>query len=137
MFSECEKFFSRPWRLKIHISHIHTGERAFKCQVEGCEKSYVRNSHLRRHYEINHSKAATQQKISTPENKFPCIHCQKLFSNKYSLKKHQKVILWIYFSLSFLRKINFPLLEDIFNKIEIEQLFQVMNLYFSGTTWKW
>ena len=93
VFSDCDKFFSRPWRLKIHISHIHTGERAFKCQIKGCGKSYVRNSHLRRHHENNHSKAAAQQKISTPENKFPCTHCQKLFSNKYSLKKHQKVIL--------------------------------------------
>lgn len=83
-YSECEKFFSRPSRLKAHMC-VHTGEKSFHCPHEGCGQSYARNSHLKRHLANKHS---TNQ---TPTKKFPCQECPKTFANQYGLSKHFKL----------------------------------------------
>ena len=83
-YPHCEKFFSRPYRLQSHIL-THTGERPFKCKELGCEKSYTREIHLRRHEKNSHSKIQVNQEI---ESRIPCSHCHLTFANKHSLKKH-------------------------------------------------
>lgn len=55
--ADCDKFFNRPSRLKTHLL-IHTGERPYKCQVEGCDSSYARKEHLKRHVHNCHNSPA-------------------------------------------------------------------------------
>ena len=81
-YSNCDKFFTRPWRLQVHI-RTHTGERPFKCDVKSCGKSFVRNAHLKRHFENSHI-------VTTIiPNVIPCPQCNLTFAKKDSLKKHQ------------------------------------------------
>lgn len=44
----CQKAFSRPSSLKIHI-YSHTGEKPFKCKYEGCGKHFSVRSNMKRH----------------------------------------------------------------------------------------
>ncbi|KAI8874105.1 hypothetical protein GQ42DRAFT_113227, partial [Ramicandelaber brevisporus] len=44
----CSKAFSRPSALTSHV-HTHTGERPFKCELEGCESRFALRSNMRRH----------------------------------------------------------------------------------------
>ena len=83
-YPDCEKFFSRPYRLQSHIL-THTGERPFKCKELGCDKSYTREIHLKRHEKNSHSKIQVKQES---ESRIPCSHCHLTFANKHSLKKH-------------------------------------------------
>ncbi|KAF2098136.1 hypothetical protein NA57DRAFT_76931 [Rhizodiscina lignyota] len=44
----CNKAFSRPSSLRIHI-HSHTGEKPFKCPHAGCGKAFSVRSNMKRH----------------------------------------------------------------------------------------
>lgn len=44
----CNKAFSRPSSLRIH-SHSHTGEKPFKCSINGCGKAFSVRSNMKRH----------------------------------------------------------------------------------------
>lgn len=46
--STCNKAFSRPSSLKIHI-YSHTGEKPYKCKYAGCEKTFSVRSNMKRH----------------------------------------------------------------------------------------
>lgn len=81
---DCGKFFSRPSRLKTHLLS-HSGEKPFKCFIVGCEKSYARRAHLKRHEQNEHEK-----KLLTITPRLSCELCEKTFANIYSLKKHAK-----------------------------------------------
>ncbi|KAF0381423.1 Cmr3p [Gigaspora margarita] len=50
----CQKRFTRPSSLQTH-TYSHTGEKPFKCPVEGCGRHFSVVSNLRRHQKI-HSK---------------------------------------------------------------------------------
>ncbi|KAJ3936979.1 MAG: hypothetical protein NXY57DRAFT_34367 [Lentinula lateritia] len=51
--SYCDKEFSRPSGLKIHIT-THTGEKPYVCPEEGCHRSFSVRSNMRRHVRIVH-----------------------------------------------------------------------------------
>jgi uncharacterized Zn-finger protein len=44
----CNKAFSRPSSLRIH-NYSHTGEKPFKCPVNGCGKAFSVRSNMKRH----------------------------------------------------------------------------------------
>lgn len=56
-----------------------TGERPFKCDADGCGKSFTRNEELTRH-----------KRIHTGLRPYLCPVCRKGFGRKDHLKKHSK-----------------------------------------------
>ncbi|ODN05293.1 Krueppel-like factor 4 [Orchesella cincta] len=74
----CQVAFSNNGQLRGHI-RIHTGERPFQCDHEGCGKSFTRNEELTRH-----------RRIHTGLRPYPCTHCGKKFGRKDHLKKHTR-----------------------------------------------
>lgn len=50
----CTKSFARKGDLQLHICRAHTHERRFVCKVEGCNKTFISVSELKRH-ERTHS----------------------------------------------------------------------------------
>ena len=47
-FSDCLKGFTAASSLNIHMRK-HTGDKPFKCAVEGCDKAYTTGANLRLH----------------------------------------------------------------------------------------
>ncbi|KAI7869504.1 hypothetical protein BDF14DRAFT_1689857, partial [Spinellus fusiger] len=47
----CPKEFTRPSSLTTH-TYSHTGEKPFKCPIEGCGRHFSVVSNLRRHAKI-------------------------------------------------------------------------------------
>ena len=50
----------------------------FKCTIEGCNKEYLNNAILKRHYLAFHSQV----------KKFQCPLCSKLLASRQNLKEH-------------------------------------------------
>jgi hypothetical protein len=50
--SFCQKGFSRPSSLRIHI-YSHTGERPFACPEENCNRKFSVQSNMRRHLKVH------------------------------------------------------------------------------------
>jgi len=96
-YTDCNKFFNRPHRLKTHLLS-HTGEKPFVCEVSGCNRAYARTEHLKRHVANNHKKSEDTLAGGTDESslinsaKFllSCSKCPKEFASQDSLKKHMK-----------------------------------------------
>ena len=73
---ECEKKFSNPNSLQVHINTCHKGQRAI-CQYCSKEVSYLKG-HIAQHHE--------------QEKKFSCNKCEKSFQSKYLLRRHSEVV---------------------------------------------
>lgn len=48
----CGKVFKRPLSLQIHFS-IHTGEKMFRCEWQGCGRLFNVKSNMKRHYRLH------------------------------------------------------------------------------------
>lgn len=108
-FERCGRSFNRPCRLQEH-ELSHTGERPFACDYEGCNKTYIRATHLTRHKKLEHttndrnfvcertdcgksfiSADRLRRHQETHENKFHCTDfppCQRLFRKQVTLQRH-------------------------------------------------
>lgn len=74
----CGKMFRGPGNLRLH-RRVHTGEKPYKCAIEGCEKTYMYEIDLKRHKFSAHG-------IWT--KKHPCQVCGKVYPENKLLKKH-------------------------------------------------
>ena len=81
-FAGCTKTFNRPARLAAHL-RSHTGDRAFRCHYDGCDKSYLEEKHLTQHIKGSH----------THEKKYICEEsgCGKSFVTATRLRRHAAV----------------------------------------------
>ncbi|XP_068205907.1 transcription factor IIIA-like isoform X3 [Palaemon carinicauda] len=77
----CGKIFHKQIKFDEH-HNIHTGARPFKCPEGGCDCTYARKQHLRRHIAISHESKIPHQEC------FKCEDCDKVMKNKYCLAKH-------------------------------------------------
>ncbi|KAI8080291.1 uncharacterized protein B0P05DRAFT_437829, partial [Gilbertella persicaria] len=51
--NQCQKTFSRPSSLRIHILS-HTGEKPHVCPQPGCGKRFSVQSNMRRHLKVHY-----------------------------------------------------------------------------------
>lgn len=80
----CQKQFFDKSELKKHL-RSHSTERQYKCNI--CkDKEYKNPFGLRKHMKLAHN--IGDMKIHTPEKKFMCSMCPKIFSFNNKLQKH-------------------------------------------------
>ncbi|XP_044727520.1 zinc finger protein 569-like [Chrysoperla carnea] len=102
----CPKSFHDIYILKVHMV-THTGERRYKCDVEGCSRTYTQRTPLVQHklkYHSNNESEITKFKCKICSKRFKykrnmeehlrfhngvsCNKCNKLFTSSKKLKKH-------------------------------------------------
>ena len=78
--NQCEKSFTDPHYLKLHIASVHEGQKNHKCHL--CESAFVQASQLKTHIKNVHLKVRST----------PCDICQKVFARPSDLKAHIKIV---------------------------------------------
>lgn len=73
----CGKIFEQPTMKKRHLSQVHEGEKPFKCDQEGCDRSFTSKAGLERHLNDH-----------TGEFPFLCPECPKKFKSSTELNQH-------------------------------------------------
>ena len=80
---QCGRTYAKACKLEEHL-RSHTNTRPFTCEVEGCQKSFLRKGHLQRHRMACHS--------GTPRP-FICSvgGCSKAFTLRHHLRRHERL----------------------------------------------
>ncbi|ORX49528.1 hypothetical protein DM01DRAFT_1338198 [Hesseltinella vesiculosa] len=74
----CSREFTQRSGLTVH-RRTHTGERPHVCEFPSCQKSFSDSSSLARH-----------RRTHTGKRPYQCEHCQKLFTRKTTVLRHQR-----------------------------------------------
>lgn len=69
----CDSKFGRRSTLVAHI-RTHTGEKAFKCKIEGCEKRFAEKGNMEMHYK-RHLKRISGSKADIEDKKEKITFC--------------------------------------------------------------
>ena len=72
----CDKAFTKPGSVKIHIATVHEKQKNHKCDL--CAKAFSVKQDLQRHIANVHE----------GQRNFPCHLCNKAFSQKSAIKTH-------------------------------------------------
>jgi hypothetical protein len=76
----CGKGFKTNWSLMLHNS-VHTQQKTFVCDVEGCDKTYTGRACLGKHKKVVHEGSFHE-----------CPECGKRFGQKGSMTTHYKTV---------------------------------------------
>ncbi|CAH8473476.1 unnamed protein product [Schistosoma guineensis] len=89
----CMKKFSTLSYLRMHISTVHEGVRAYSCNI--CEKSYTQKHSLKKHLRNSHSISSSQDILddSGPTNGVPNKSSQSACSDEMRTFKSRKRLL--------------------------------------------
>ncbi|XP_056434741.1 zinc finger protein Gfi-1b isoform X1 [Gadus chalcogrammus] len=99
----CEKVFSTPHGLEVHVRRSHSGTRPFGCDV--CRKTFGHAVSLEQHMNVHSqeksfeckmcgktfkrsSTLSTHLLIHSDTRPYPCQYCGKRFHQKSDMKKH-------------------------------------------------
>ncbi|KAI5612810.1 zinc finger protein Gfi-1b isoform X1 [Silurus asotus] len=99
----CEKVFSTPHGLEVHVRRSHSGTRPFGCSI--CRKTFGHAVSLEQHMNIHSqersfeckmcgktfkrsSTLSTHLLIHSDTRPYPCQYCGKRFHQKSDMKKH-------------------------------------------------
>ncbi|KAI8772521.1 zinc finger protein 768 [Biomphalaria glabrata] len=100
---QCQKPFSTPHGLEVHVRRAHAGSRPFACNV--CNKTFGHSVSLDQHRSIHSqersfechqcgktfkrsSTLSTHLLIHSDTRPYPCPYCGKRFHQKSDMKKH-------------------------------------------------
>ena len=76
----CAKVFHTKGKLQSHHQQVHTENRPFKCDFEGCNAAFTTNTQL-----------ITHQRMHTGERPYKCSSCEATFKRSDHLKKHNMI----------------------------------------------
>ncbi|XP_051956633.1 zinc finger protein Gfi-1b-like [Xyrauchen texanus] len=99
----CNKVFSTPHGLEVHVRRSHSGTRPFRCSI--CRKSFGHAVSLEQHMNVHSqersfeckmcgktfkrsSTLSTHLLIHSDTRPYPCQYCGKRFHQKSDMKKH-------------------------------------------------
>ncbi len=90
LFNHCGRKFKTKGNLKTHFLNDHSDNKPYKCQIEGCNKSYVNLCRLNDHL-ATHVKFFILFFPEMVEKPFKCLECNKTFSLRGNLKTHMRI----------------------------------------------
>ncbi|RWS13696.1 hypothetical protein B4U79_00865 [Dinothrombium tinctorium] len=100
---KCDKMFSTPHGLEVHVRRSHSGKRPFACEL--CNKTFGHEVSLTQHRAVHttektfeckqcgksfkrSSTLSTHLLIHSDTRPYPCQYCGKRFHQKSDMKKH-------------------------------------------------